>query len=180
MKTIAVMPWRTKYFSSSLINLIEIAEKNHIGFSEKQKKGRAAIASRLAAQHYGLEIIAEGIETNKRNFTRFLILLDRQLAKVYQKPVPNKSSLSFSLSTRSRQVGSLSQILIVLSSYNMNLTKIQSLPVLGKEWEYFFHIDLEYEDYAHYAKSLDAIRPLVTKLNILGEYAQGEKYFNGE
>lgn len=146
---------------------------------ENKKKGRAAIASKLAAQHYDLEIIAESIETNKRNFTRFLIILDKDIAKDYPSYTPNKSSLSFSLAERSRQVGSLSQILIVLSSYGINLTKIQSLPVLGKEWEYFFHLDLEFDDYEHYSKSIDAIRPLISELTILGEYPRGEKYLNG-
>jgi len=145
---------------------------------ETGKKNKAAIASKLAAGHYGLEILAESIETNKRNFTRFFIVLDQGLAASLNIQA-NKSSLCFNLAERSQQVGSLSQVLIVLSSYGLNLTKIQSLPILGKEWEYFFHIDLEYEDYLHYSKALDAIRPLVSELKILGEYPRGEKHLNG-
>lgn len=146
--------------------------------AEEGKERVGAIASSLAAEHYGLEVLARSIETNKRNFTRFLIIVEESAAKGLIKQ-PDKTSLCFNLAERSQQVGSLSQILMVLSSYGVNLTKIQSLPILGKEWEYFFHIDLEYEDYTHYRRSLDAIRPLVSGLKILGEYPRGQKYLNG-
>ncbi|MDX2247766.1 MAG: prephenate dehydratase [Bacteroidia bacterium] len=137
-----------------------------------QKTGIGAIASRLAAEHTGLEIMAEGIETHKRNFTRFLVLQEKEKVD-FSQIHPDKSSLCFNLV---HKVGSLSQILLVLSSHGMNLTKIQSLPVVGHEWQYFFHIDLEYEDYAQYQRSLAAIQPLVAELKILGEYERGKKH----
>ena len=65
-------------------------------------------------------------------------------------------------------------MLSVLSFYNMNLTKIQSLPIVGVEWEYFFYIDLVFKDYNRYQQSLEAIKPLTDHLQILGEYQNGQ------
>ncbi|MDR1121598.1 MAG: prephenate dehydratase, partial [Dysgonamonadaceae bacterium] len=71
--------------------------------------------------------------------------------------------------------GSLSKILSILSFYGINLTKIQSLPIIGREWEYLFYIDLTYIDYMRYRQSLDAIIPLTKDLKILGEYEEGKQ-----
>ena len=134
--------------------------------------GRAAICSRLAAELYGLEILAEGIETNKRNFTRFLIIAKPDLVyKMNRLMVLNKSTLVFTLP---HEEGSLSKVLSVLSFYHMNLTKIQSLPIIGREWEYQFYINLTFDDYDRYRQSLDAIRPLTNEFQILGEYREGK------
>lgn len=138
--------------------------------AERQVKGRAAICSKLAAEMYGLKIIAEEIETNKRNFTRFLIVAKPELAdELIKDSVLDKSSVVFTLP---HQSGSLSHVLSVLSFYNMNLTKIQSLPILGREWEYQFYINLTFDDYVRYRQSLDAIRPLTGDFIILGEYKE--------
>ena len=141
--------------------------------SEKGETGIAALASDLAAEMYGLEIIAESIESNKRNFTRFLIAEPVSETGIEEKSEPvNKSSICFTLP---HEVGSLSQVLSVLAFYRINLSKIQSLPVVGKEWEYFFYLDLLYDDIPMYRKSLEAIKPLIDKLQILGEYVAGER-----
>lgn len=142
--------------------------------SEKKITGVAAIASSLAAEMYGLKIIRQGIETNKRNFTRFLVLTsDQEYGQVQQdqqvQPA-NKASVCFSLP---HKVGSLSQILSVLAFYKINLTKIQSAPIIGREWEYFFYVDLMFDDKRMYMSSLDAIRPLTDQLQVLGEYPSG-------
>ena len=138
--------------------------------AENKLTGRAAICSRLAAEKYGLEIIAEGIETNKRNFTRFLIIANPDLAyKMNRGMILNKSTLVFTLP---HEAGSLSQVLSILSFYHMNLTKIQSLPIIGREWEYQFYINLTFDDYDRYRLSLDAIRPLTKEFLILGEYRE--------
>ena len=71
--------------------------------------------------------------------------------------------------------GSLSQVLSILSFYRINLTKIQSLPIIGREWEYLFYIDLTFTDFTRYKQALDAIRPLTKDLKILGEYAEGKQ-----
>lgn len=137
---------------------------------EREMKGTATICSRLAAQMYGLEILADGIETNKRNFTRFFILAREEMLREVQKNNHiNKSSLVFVLP---HSEGSLSKVLSVLSFYDINLTRIQSLPIIGSEWEYQFYIDLTFTDYQRYQQSIDAITPLISNLKLLGEYRE--------
>lgn len=143
---------------------------------DKQLTSTGAICSTLAAEKYGLEILASGIETNKRNFTRFLILArDEMLREVQKDNNINKSSLVFVLP---HTEGSLSKVLSVLSFYNINLTRIQSLPIIGSEWEYQFYIDLTFVDYNRYRQSIDAIMPLISKLKVLGEYREVKRGFN--
>ena len=133
---------------------------------EKNMRSTAAICSSLAAKIYGLDILAEGIETNKRNFTRFLILAKGDMLREVQKENNiNKSSLVFILP---HNEGSLSKVLSVLSFYGINLTRIQSLPIVGREWEYQFYIDLTFSDYNRYKQSIDAIMPLISNLKVLG------------
>lgn len=138
--------------------------------SEKHLVGEAAICSAYAAKMYGLEVLASAIETNKRNFTRFLILANENMLPEVRKDKPiDKSSLVFVLS---HNEGSLSKVLSVLSFYGINLTRIQSLPIIGREWEYQFYIDLTFSDYNRYKQSIDAILPLVGNLKVLGEYVE--------
>ena len=156
----------------------KIVEKEDTALSarwiaENKLKGHAAICGKMAAQIYGLEILAEGIETNKRNFTRFLAIADRWTADELLRGVEkDKSSLVFALP---HTAGSLSKVLSVLSFYDMNLTKIQSLPIIGREWEYLFYIDLTFTDFLRYKQALEAIRPLTKDLKILGEYTNGKQ-----
>jgi prephenate dehydratase len=141
---------------------------------QNNRKGIAAIASKLAGQLFDLEIMAENIESNPHNFTRFLLVGHTDQIRAESLPLIeniNKSSLVFSLPHES---GSLSRVLSVLAFYGVSLTKIQSLPVIGKEWEYLFYIDLGYTDYHRYRQSLDAIRPLSIGLEVLGEYETHE------
>ncbi|WP_243350021.1 prephenate dehydratase [Parabacteroides sp. FAFU027] len=134
--------------------------------------GVGAICSRLAADLFGLEVLKMGVETNKRNFTRFLMLADQWVAdEITKGQTPNKSSLVFTLP---HTEGSLSQVLSILSFYGVNLTKIQSLPIIGREWEYQFYIDLTYNDYTRYRQAMDACRPLTKDLKVLGEYCEAE------
>ncbi|OJU38969.1 MAG: prephenate dehydratase [Bacteroidales bacterium 45-6] len=137
----------------------------------KQMKHCAAICSTRAAEIYGLNILARGIETNKHNFTRFLIFGEKWAVEELQKDeVINKSSIVFTLP---HSEGSLAKVLSVLSFYDINLTKIQSLPIIGREWEYQFYLDLKFADLERYHQSLNAIRPLISELKILGEYPEG-------
>ena len=126
--------------------------------------GVGAVASSLAADLYGLDILAESIETYKQNFTRFLILDD---ALDVEKSEIDKASICFTLP---HKPGSLAHILTILSFYDMNLTRIQSLPIPGQEWQYFFYVDIKFDDYVRYEQALSAVRPLMEDLNILGEY----------
>ncbi|GHV67878.1 prephenate dehydratase [Bacteroidia bacterium] len=154
---------------------IKIVEEEDTALSaqeiaEKRKRGHAAICSRYAAELYGLKVLAEGIETNKRNFTRFLLISNPQQSADMLKGVEiNKSSIVFTLPHTG---GSLSQVLTILSFYDSNLTKIQSLPILGREWEYLFYVDLTFKDFVKYKQGLDAVRPLTTDFKILGEYQE--------
>lgn len=127
-------------------------------------KGVGAVASVLAAELYGLDILAESIETYKQNFTRFLIFDD---ALQVDEAKINKSSMCFTLS---HTPGSLAHVLTILSFYGMNLTRIQSLPIPGQEWQYFFYVDIKFDDYVRYEQALSAVRPLMEDLRILGEY----------
>lgn len=140
---------------------------------DKNMLGTAAICSTRAAEIYGLNILTRGIETNKHNFTRFLIFGNRWIVDEIQKDeVLNKSSIVFTLP---HNEGSLSQVLSVLSFYHINLTKIQSLPIIGREWEYQFYIDVKFDDYERYQQALNAIRPLISELKILGDYPEGRQ-----
>ncbi|MDR0430608.1 MAG: prephenate dehydratase [Tannerellaceae bacterium] len=141
--------------------------------SENRLIGHAAICSRQAAEIYGLEVLSEGIETNKRNFTRFLAVADKWSAdEILRGTEKNKASLVFALP---HAVGSLSQVLSIFSFYGMNLTKIQSLPIIGREWQYLFYIDLTFTNYMRYKQVLDAVIPLTKDFTILGEYAEGKQ-----
>jgi prephenate dehydratase len=136
--------------------------------AENKLSGHAAICSRYAAELYGLNVLEEGIETNKRNFTRFLLLANRWLAEELVKDSEiNKTSVVFTLP---HTEGSLSKVLTILSFYDINLTKIQSLPILGREWEYLFYVDLTFKNLLKYKQGLDAIRPLTKEFRVLGEY----------
>ena len=139
---------------------------------EKDLRGHAAICSKYAAELYGMKVLEEGIETNKHNFTRFLVVADTWRADdLRQRGLSNKATIVFSLP---HSEGSLSQVLSIFSFYRINLTKIQSLPIIGREWEYLFYVDVIFNDYLRFRQSIDAVSPLTRELKILGEYAEGE------
>lgn len=138
--------------------------------AENNLVGHAAICGRYAAELYGLNVLEDDIQTNKRNFTRFLVVTDPCNATGFknQKAV-DKASIAFTLP---HSQGSLSAVLVIFSFYGMNLTKIQSLPIIGREWEYRFYVNLTFNDYTRYRQSIDAVRPLISDFKILGEYAE--------
>ena len=111
-------------------------------------RGHAAICSKYAAGLYDMKILEEGIETNKHNFTRFLVISNPWLAdELKDRSKVNKANIVFSLP---HSEGSLSQVLSIFSFYKINLTKIQSLPIIGREWEYMFYVDVMFNDYLRY------------------------------
>lgn len=143
---------------------------------EQNLVGHAAICSEYAANLYGMEILARSVETNKRNFTRFLILQDKFSSEpMVVRTEINKSSIDFCVR---HQQGSLTKVLTILSFYGMNLTKIQSMPIIGREWEYRFFVDMTFDDYVQYRKALDAILPFATDFQILGEYKEKTEILN--
>jgi prephenate dehydratase len=148
------------------IRLVESEDtaKSAAELAGQNLEGVGAVASVLAADLYGLDILAESIETYKQNFTRFLVFDDE--LEVDRTKV-NKASMCFTLS---HTPGSLAHVLTILSFYGMKLTRIQSLPIPGQEWQYFFYVDIKFEDYIRYEQALSAVRPLMEDLNILGEY----------
>ncbi len=142
--------------------------------AENNLRGHAAVCGEYAANLYGLNILENGIETNKRNFTRFLLLADPLLASEIgpKESEINKSSVVFTLPHTN---GALSKVLTILSFYDINLSKIQSMPIIGREWEYRFYIDLTFDSIVRYHQSIDAIRPLINDFKVLGEYKAIEK-----
>lgn len=136
--------------------------------AENNLKGVAALCHADAAKLYGLEVLENNVEDNPHNFTRFLVLSNPAKADFLRAlNEANKSSIVFSLP---HEEGSLSQVLSILSFYRINLTKIQSLPIIGREWEYLFYVDVTYDNLTRYRQSIDAITPLTRDLVILGEY----------
>ena len=157
-----------RYFERNCpwIKMVESEDtaKSAIEIAQQGLKGFGAVASELAAEQNGLEILAKGIETYKQNFTRFLILDD---SITIPRSMADKASLCFTLP---HKPGSLAQVLTILSFYDMNLTRIQSLPIPGKEWQYFFYADIRFSSYTRYRQALKAARPLMADFYILGEY----------
>ena len=150
---------------------VKLVEKDDTAGSAKWIKennlaDHAAICPSGAAELYGM---------------RFLVLANRSVAKETLAELSsregdgaaiNKSSMVFTLPHSS---GSLSKVLTILSFYDMNLSMIQSLPIVGKEWEYQFYINLLFDDYQRYKLAIDAILPLCREFKILGEYAEGKQ-----
>ena len=139
----------------------------------KHLRGKAAICHATAARQHGMKVLEDSIEDNKHNFTRFLVVCDPRKAD-FLRPLEksNKASIVFSLP---HEEGSLSKVLTILSFYNINMTKIQSLPIIGHEWEYLFYVDVTYSNLTRYRQSIDAIIPLTSELKILGEYENGRQ-----
>jgi prephenate dehydratase len=136
-----------------------IAKENLIGI--------AAIAPKIASEIFGLEILEDEIQTIKDNVTRFVLI---QTEKPTQNINANKASLKFQLDHKR---GSLATILNVLSDCKMNLTKIQSLPVIQTPWKYSFFVDVTFDDYKDYEKAESIIEIMAEEFKILGTYKNG-------
>lgn len=132
-------------------------------------KGIAAIAPKIAAEIFDLEIIEDEIQTIKENSTRFVIVQTKQ--PVLNENV-NKASLKFQLDHKR---GSLAAILNVLSDCKMNLTKIQSLPVIETPWKYSFFVDITFEEYKEYKKAASILEIMAEEFKVLGTYKNGRK-----
>lgn len=136
---------------------------------DEQLTDTVAIANTLAAELYGLNIIERRIESNKKNFTRFLILKSEKSEEVSNS---NKASICFQLGN---YVGALSKVLNIFAEQQVNLTKIQSMPVLGKRNEYYFYVDMEWKDMENYDKAIRQALKYTVNFNIMGEYQKNDK-----
>ncbi len=135
--------------------------------SQEKPQGGACIGNLRSAQMYGLRVLDAGIETNKKNYTRFLILSKHG----NRSEGMNKASLCFEVG---HFYGSLARVLNTFAENRINLSKIQSVPVIGKPNEYTFHVDVEWELPENYEKAIHEVLKSVSSLSILGEYLRGE------
>jgi len=135
---------------------------------EENLTDTVAIANQLAAKLYDLQVIERRIESNKKNFTRFLILADKPIGSTES----NKASLSFQVGN---SVGSLAEVLNIFSEHKINLSKIQSMPVLGKRNEYNFYVDIEWKNQSDYDLAIRKVLKHTVNFTIMGEYLKNDK-----
>ncbi len=150
------------------IKLIEDADTADVAkrIHEQQLEGVAAVAGETAANIYQLNILAKEIQTIKSNSTRFFILNMAEGSGSEKKDI-NKASLKF---LTDHKKGSLATVLNVMSDCGLNLTKIQSLPIINMPWKYSFFVDVTFTDYDDYAKAMSILKIMALELKVLGEY----------
>ena len=136
--------------------------------SKNNIKGVAAIASIEAAKYYNLNVLFKSIQTIKNNITRFVIIQKRTNQPIIDNI--NKASLKFILDDKR---GSLAAVLNAMSDCKLNLTKIQSLPVIEKPGKYAFFVDLIFDDINNYLKAKKILSIMASHFKVLGEYSNG-------
>lgn len=163
----ALLQCKTFFKQYPNIKLVEAADTAETAkrIKEGQLTNIAAIAPKMAADLYNLDIIAPEIQTIKNNATRFIILKKKN--KVLPKEEINKASLRF---ITDHKRGSLATVLNVMSDCNLNLTKIQSLPVIETPWKYAFFVDVTFDIYDHFAKAKSLLEIMSEDFRVLGEY----------
>ncbi|HEX7902832.1 MAG TPA: prephenate dehydratase [Chitinophagaceae bacterium] len=135
---------------------------------QHKSKHIAAIASKLAADLYELDVIAPNIHTLKNNYTRFLILKREDGASPIEEA--NKASVNFH-TDHSR--GSLARVLTTIAEGGINLSKLQSFPIPGSDFKYSFHADMEFDSAEQFTKVIETIKPLTAEIKIYGVYKRG-------
>ena len=124
-----------------------------------------AVASKVAAEIFGLDILAESIHTKKSNATRFLLLSTKM--KEPNGEIVNKASIKFELESKR---GSLVSVLNIIRDFNLDMTKIQSMPIIETPWKYWFLVDVVFDDYGEFQKAVEILRVMTEELKILGTY----------
>lgn len=137
---------------------------------QRKSKHIAAIASKLAAELYKLDILAPSIQTMKNNYTRFLILQREDMAIAV--PDANKASVNF---VTDHSKGSLARVLTQIAEGGINLSKLQSFPIPGSDFQYSFHADMEFDTIEQFHQVMARIRKATVELKIHGVYKNGKQ-----
>ncbi len=140
---------------------------------QHRSKHVAAIASKLAAGLFGLDILAPDIQTMKNNYTRFLVLQPEDVAGMTESAdkALDKASVNFH-TDHSR--GSLARVLTKIAEGGINLSKLQSFPIPGSDWEYSFHADMEFDTLEQFNRVIESIRPITVAMKVYGIYKKGK------
>ena len=138
---------------------------------QHRSKHIAAIASKLAADLFELDVLAANIHTMKNNYTRFLVLQPVKDKVLIDDA--NKASVNFHTD---HSKGSLARVLTKIADMGINLSKLQSFPIPGSNWQYSFHADMEFENVDQFEKVIVSIRGVTEDLKVYGVYRKGETY----
>jgi len=167
MALLQCMDYLEKHPSWKLVETEDTAlSAKHI--HQRRHRHVAVIASKLAAELFHLDILAPKVQSNKNNYTRFLFI---QPVEIKSQPEANKASINFHTD---HSKGSLARVLTRIAEEDINLSKLQSVPIPEQEWKYSFHADMEFDSIDQYEKVLGKIRPITESLTVLGVYKKGK------
>jgi prephenate dehydratase len=136
---------------------------------QHRSKHIAAIASKLAADLFSLEVLAPNIHTMKNNYTRFLVLQPEEVAQ----PVIDADKASVNFHTDHSR-GSLARVLTAIAEGGINLSKLQSFPIPGSDWQYSFHADMEFDTLDQFNQVIESMQPITQELKVYGVYKNGK------
>jgi len=136
---------------------------------QNKSKHIAAVASKLAADLFNLNVMAPNIHTLRNNYTRFLVL--QREGTFTPETTANKASVNF---YTDHSKGSLAKVLTRIASCNINLSKLQSMPIPGSDWKYSFHADMEFDNIKQFDKAIEKIQPLTEEIKVYGLYKKGK------
>jgi prephenate dehydratase len=171
INSVASHPMALLQCKTFLANYPHISQKDDVDTASVAQRigdqhilGQAAIASEIAAEIYDLEILVKDIQTVRNNYTRFIILQKNETETL---EIPNKASFMISIKN---QPGGLSQLLTMLFEKGLDLSKIQSIPVIDKPWEYAFFMDAEFKNYDTFQEAMKLSQLNFGKVKIFGKY----------
>jgi prephenate dehydratase len=166
MALLQCMDYLEKHPSWKLVETEDTAlSAKHI--HQRRSKHVAVIASKLAAELFDLKLIAPKIQSNKNNYTRFLYVQPMNV----KNEEANKASINF---YTDHSKGSLARVLTKIAERDINLSKLQSVPIPEQEWKYSFHADMEFDHIDQYQKVMEQIKPITESLTVLGVYKKGK------